>query len=282
MADVELEVREKGIAWITLNRPDSLNSMGGDLLPLLERSLASCGADRSVRCIVLTGAGRAFSAGGDVKKMSARSPGEPMPFDVRVQNIQERQCATTYVLHTMPKPTIAMVNGHAVGGGFCLALACDIRIASMRARFGTGFRNVALSGDFGGSWFLPRLVGPEWARRLYFTGEIIDALNALELGLVSQVVPHDDLEQATMHFARLIASGPRIALSRMKANLNSSWTTDLRTALDNEALNTALSLMTSDHQEAVQAFVEKRTPGFENERQQPVLPSDLCAMEEAQ
>jgi 2-(1,2-epoxy-1,2-dihydrophenyl)acetyl-CoA isomerase len=169
------------------------------------------------------------------------------------------------MLHTMPKPTIAMVNGHAVGAGLSLALACDLRIASDRAKLGTVFRNVGFSGDFGGSWFLPRLVGMEKARELYFTGEILEAAEAKRVGMVSRVVPHEELEAETMKLASLLASGPTLAYARMKENLNRTWSQDLGPHLDQEALNMRLSGATMDHREAAKSFVEKRAPVFRGE-----------------
>jgi 2-(1,2-epoxy-1,2-dihydrophenyl)acetyl-CoA isomerase len=166
------------------------------------------------------------------------------------------------MLHTMPKATIAMVNGHAVGAGLSLALACDIRVASDRAKLGTIFRNVGFSGDFGGSYFLQKLVGIGKARELYFTGEILDAEEALRIGMVNRVVEHEKLEAETMALAEQIASGPTLAIARMKENLNRGETCDAATALDAEALNMQLSGMTNDHREAAKAFVEKRKPTF--------------------
>lgn len=270
MPDTLFENRD-GVGVITLNRPDSLNSMGGDLMPLLAEYLAACADDRSVRCVVLTGAGRAFCAGGDVKAMAAgrgESDGQRSGaalFAEGVQGLRADQIATSYTLHTMPKPTIAMVNGHAVGAGLSLALACDVRIASDRAKLGTVFRNVGFSGDFGGSYFLQRLVGNERARLLYFTGEILEAEEAHRIGMVSKVVPHDDLESETMAIASLIAKGPALAYARMKENLNLAETSDLRTLLNQEALNMRLSGTTSDNRNAVKAFVDKKTPTFAGE-----------------
>ncbi len=274
MPDVIFEKRRDGVALITLNRPDSLNAMGGDLMPLLHRHLAECVEDDLVRCVVLTGAGRAFCAGGDVKAMAAVSEGgdkterklsAAAEFARGLQGLREAQRRSSYVLHTMPKPTIAMVNGHAVGAGLSLALACDIRIASERAKFGTVFRNVGFSGDFGGSYFLTHLAGAERARLLYFTGEILDAGAALSAGLVSRVVPHEKLEEETMSLASSLAAGPTLAFARMKENLNRAATADLLTVLDQEALNMRLSATTSDHREAARAFVEKRTPTFKGQ-----------------
>jgi 2-(1,2-epoxy-1,2-dihydrophenyl)acetyl-CoA isomerase len=275
MADTEFEVREGGIGWITLNRPESLNAMGGELMPLLGKHLAECSADTSIRCVVLTGSGRAFCAGGDVKGMAARagdsrqetgdSKSPAWYLATGVNELREGQRATSYMLHTMPKPTIAMVNGHAVGAGLSLALACDLRVASENAKLGTVFRNVGFSGDFGGSWFLPRLVGMEKARELYFTGEILEASEAKRIGMVSRVVPHDDLESETMALASKLASGPTLAYARMKENLNRTWSQDLLPHLEQEALNMRLSGGTMDHREAARAFVEKRAPVFRGE-----------------
>jgi 2-(1,2-epoxy-1,2-dihydrophenyl)acetyl-CoA isomerase len=272
MPDVIFEKRDNGVALITLNRPDSLNAMGGDLMPLLGQHLDECRWDSGVRCVVLTGAGRAFCAGGDVKNMAAASDGSgagkrspAAAFARGVDELRDSQRRTSGALHTMPKPTIAMVNGHAVGAGLSLALACDIRIASDRAKFGTVFRNVGFSGDFGGSYFLQRLVGNEKARLLYFTGQIIDAAEAERIGMVSKVVAHDDLEAETMALASPIASGPSLAYARMKENLNRAETSDLLTLLEQEALNMRLSGTTHDHREAARAFVEKRTPTFSGE-----------------
>jgi 2-(1,2-epoxy-1,2-dihydrophenyl)acetyl-CoA isomerase len=273
--DVLYDLREGSIAWITLNRPDSLNAMGGKLMPMLADYLQKATWDRQVRCVVLTGAGRAFCAGGDVKGMAAgrdeaaAAPGEnggptsaasAMLWGVEGLRLSQRQ--TSYVLHTMPKPTIAMVNGHAVGAGLSLALACDIRIASDRAKLGTVFRNVGFSGDFGGSWLLQRLVGMAKARELYFTGEILDGEKAAQIGMVNRVVEHDRLEEETLAFAKQIATGPALAYARMKENLNRGATSDFLTALEQEALNMRLSGMTNDHREAAKAFVEKRSPTF--------------------
>jgi 2-(1,2-epoxy-1,2-dihydrophenyl)acetyl-CoA isomerase len=306
--DVLFEKRPDGLALITLNRPDSLNAMGGQLMPLLATYLEQCAHDSAVRCVVLTGAGRAFCAGGDVKGMAQRpdaglaqsSGGDPSTssgqapsassgqapkgmaqrpeprdgsggerarsiigmLDEGLTVLREIQFRTSYVLHTMPKPTIAMVNGYAVGAGFSLALACDIRIASDQAKFGTAFRNVGLSGDFGGSFFLQRLVGSGKARELYFTAEILDAQEAHRLGIANRVVAHDQLADETLALGTKLASGPTAAYARMKENHNLATHVDLKTLLDHEALNMRLAGMSNDSREAVRAFVEKREPKF--------------------
>ena len=273
--DVLFEKRPDGVALITLNRPDSMNAMGGQLMPLLAQYLGQCASDREVRAVVVTGAGRAFCAGGDVKEMGRRPAraaeggdnGAPRSIastiDAGVAGLRESQMRTSYVLHTMPKPTIAMVNGHAVGAGLSIALAADLRIASDKAKFGTAFRNIALSGDFGGSFYLSRLVGSGKARELYFTAEIVEAEEALKLGMVNRVVPHDKLAEETLAFAATLAAGPTGTYAHMKENLNLAEHADLKTLLDQEGLNQRLTGMSNDSREAVQAFVEKREPKFQ-------------------
>jgi len=271
MPDVILEKRDDGVAILTLNRPESLNAMGGDLMPLLAGHLAACSSDPAVRCVVLTGAGRAFCAGGDVKEMatgrSVVSGGDAggsasSRFARGVASLRKAQRDTSFVLHTMPKPTIAMINGVAVGAGLSLALACDLRIASDRARLGTVFRNVGFSGDFGGSYFLPLLVGAAKARELYLTGELLDAAAAERIGMVNRVVPHDRLTDEALALAEDLANGPTLAFARMKENLNLTEHSDLLTALDHEALNMSLCAQSDDHREAAAAFVAKRKPIF--------------------
>ena len=214
MPTVLIDKRDDGVALITLNRPDSMNAMGEDMLPRLSAALIDCADDPAVRCVAVTGAGRAFCAGGDVKGMNQRrennderaNPGAS--FEEATQNLYRNQLGVASGLHTMAKPTVALVNGVAVGAGQSVALACDLRIASERARFGTAFRNVGLSGDYGGAYFLQRLVGPGVARELYFTGEIIDAERALALGFVNRVVPHDALLAEGLAFCSELAQGP--------------------------------------------------------------------------
>ena len=284
--DVLYEKRPDGVGVITLNRPDRLNAMGGQLMPMLGDYLNECAWDKEVRAVVLTGAGRGFCAGGDVKAMGERparadgggdgerparadggGDGERpaslvSALDAGVAMLRESQNRTSYVLHTMPKPTIAMVNGAAAGAGLSLALACDLRIASDKAKFVTAFRNIALSGDFGGSYFLQRLVGAGKARELYFTSEIITAEEALRIGMVNRVVPHDQLAEETLAFAAKLAAGPTATLAHMKDNLNLAERGDLQALLDQEGFNQRLTGMSNDSREAVRAFIEKRDPTF--------------------
>jgi 2-(1,2-epoxy-1,2-dihydrophenyl)acetyl-CoA isomerase len=274
MSDVLFEKRPDGVGLITLNRPESLNAMGGDLLPLLARYLEECERDREIRCVALTGAGRAFCAGGDVRAMQSRNTSVASEsgganlmsvLNQLADELRRSHNATSLRLHTMGKPTVALVNGHAVGAGFSLALACDIRIASENAKFGTAFRNVGLSGDYGGSYFLQRLVGAGRARELYFTAEILGAQRALELGIVNQVIPHADLLPAGLAFCAKLASGPTASYGRMKKNLDLGATGTLQQVLDQEALLMRISGLSRDSREAVAAFLEKREPKFAGE-----------------
>ena len=214
--------------------------------------------DDDVGAVIITGAGRGFCAGGDVKTMPDRAA---QGFEERVEGLR-RMHQLPVLLRTMPKVVIAMVNGPAVGAGLGLAMACDLRIAGRAARFGTGFAGVGYSGDFGGSWTLTRLVGTAKARELYFTADIIDAEKAAELGIVNRVVGDDELLAETMALARRIADGPQIALGYMKRNLLAAETEDFQTVLDLEAEHQARCAFTEDHKEAVAAFVEKRRPVF--------------------
>jgi 2-(1,2-epoxy-1,2-dihydrophenyl)acetyl-CoA isomerase len=162
----------------------------------------------------------------------------------------------------MPKPTIAMVRGAAAGAGLSLAMACDLRIASDTARFATAFARVGYSGDFGGSWYLTRLVGTAKARELYYTAEILDAPRALALGLVNRVVPDADLERETRALAERLARGPRVAYRYMKRNMNAAESGTLAELLDLEAWHHSRTGETEDHREAARAFVDKREPSF--------------------
>jgi 2-(1,2-epoxy-1,2-dihydrophenyl)acetyl-CoA isomerase len=253
-----LEATEDRIAWLTLNRSDRLNAFSSAMLLGLGEALQRLGSDSDIGAIVITGAGRGFCAGGDVKTMASRSA---QGFEERVEGLR-RMHQLPLLLRTIPKVVIAMVNGPAVGAGLGLALACDLRIAGRSARFGTGFARVGYSGDFGGSWSLTRLVGTAKARELYFLGDIIDSAEAASLGLVNRVVEDEALHREALALARRIADGPRVALGYMKRNLFAAETEPLAAVLEMEAVHQARTAMTEDHLEASRAFVAKRRPVF--------------------
>jgi len=261
MSDDLLRVINDGVAVLTLNRPERLNAMSGSMLDGLLEALPSLAEDASVGAIVLTGAGRGFCAGGDVKAMAEGTEMSGVTLEERAQGLRARMEVSRW-LHEIAKPTIAMVRGPAAGAGLSLALACDLRIAGESARFGTAFARVGYSGDFGGSFFLTRLVGTAKARELYLTADLVDAREALALGLVNRVVPDDRLEEETLALATRLARGPRIAYGYMKRNLNAAESGSLGELLDLEAWHHSRCGMTEDHREATKAFVDKREPVF--------------------
>ena len=256
-----LETVKDGVAVLTMNRPDRLNALSGEMLDTMLEALPRLADDPNVGCIVLTGAGRGFCAGGDVKAMAEGREMSGDTLEERAQGLRSKM-ETSRWLHEMPKPTIAMVRGAAAGAGLSLALACDVRIAGESAKFGTAFARVGYSGDFGGSYYLTQLVGTAKARELYYTAELVDARHALELGLVNRVVADDQLEAETLLLAGKIARGPRIAYRYMKRNLNAAENGSLKDLLDLEAWHHTRTGQTDDHREATKAFVEKREPVF--------------------
>ena len=253
-----LESIEDGIAVLTLNRPERLNALSPDMLDALLDALQRCAADDAVGCVVLTGAGSGFCAGGDVKSMATRAP---RSFEQRADGIR-RMHRIPLLMRAMPKVIIGMVNGAAVGAGLGVALACDLRIAGRAARFGAGFGKVGLSGDFGGSWLLTRLVGTAKARELYFLGDIVGSVEAQAIGLVNRVVDDAALRAETMALGRRIADGPRVTFGYAKRNLHAAETEPFAAVLEMEAVHQARTAQTEDHREAVAAFNEKRRPVF--------------------
>ena len=256
-----LEQVKDGVAVLTLNRPDRLNAMSRPMLDALLEALPRLAEDPEIGVVVLTGAGRGFCAGGDVKAMAEGNELGGHTMEEKAQALRSRM-ETSRWLHEMPKPTIAMMRGPAAGAGLSLAMACDMRIASDTIRLGTAFARVGYSGDFGGSYYLTQLVGTAKARELYFTADLLDAQQALGLGLVNRVVADARLEEETMALASRLARGPRVAYRYMKRNMNAAESASLREMLDLEAWHHTRTGMTEDHREAARAFVEKREPQF--------------------
>jgi 2-(1,2-epoxy-1,2-dihydrophenyl)acetyl-CoA isomerase len=256
-----LEAVKDRVALLTLNRPERLNAMSREMLDALLEALPRLATDPDVGVVVITGAGRGFCAGGDVKAMAEGREGDGASLEDKAQALRARMEVSRW-LHEMPKPTIAMVRGAAAGAGLSVALACDMRIASDASKFGTAFARVGYSGDFGGSYFLTQLVGTAKARELYLTADLVDAPQALALGLVNRVVPDALLETETMALATRLAKGPSVAYRYMKRNLNAAESGSLKDVLDLEAWGHTRSGMTEDWREATRAFVEKREPVF--------------------
>lgn len=261
--DQELLTRvADGLAVVTFNRPERLNALSRGMLRDLGVLLAQYSEDPGIGCVVVTGAGRAFCSGGDVQvQAQTAAQGSPLSPEQRADQLRSSMIASQ-LLHDMPKPTIAMVNGVAAGAGMSIALACDIRIVAQSARMTTAFAKVGLSGDYGGSYFLTRIVGPALARELYFTSEILDSTRIAALGLASRVVADAELETETMALASRLANGPRLAWRYIKRNMKAAEEGTLSDVLDSEAYGMLRCRQTEDHAEAARAFVEKRAPVF--------------------
>jgi 2-(1,2-epoxy-1,2-dihydrophenyl)acetyl-CoA isomerase len=255
-----LSVLEKGVLTLTLNRPDARNAMSEAMMEALAAQLAWAELDPLVKCVVLTGAGKGFCSGGDVKAMSNRGGGGSIDDAIHRQRVNQR--ATAGRLFKMPKPTLAALPGAAAGAGLGLALACDLRIMATTAVMTTAFARVGFSGDFGGTYFLTQLVGSAKARELYYLSERVSAEEALRLGIVNWICEPAELQKRTQEIAGRLASGPTIAFRYMKENLNRAMAGEVDDCLDLEATHHIHCAATEDHREAVKAFVEKREPVF--------------------
>ncbi|MCC6438617.1 MAG: enoyl-CoA hydratase/isomerase family protein [Acidimicrobiales bacterium] len=256
-----------GVAVLTMNRPDRRNAMSSDMLAGMQAALQECATAPDVRCVVLTGAGGAFCAGGDVKGMaegSSRGEGTTASYDERVHQQRLDQRATSGALWSMPKPTIAALPGAAAGAGLSLALACDLRVAVRGAVMTSAFARVGFSGDYGGTWFLTQLVGPAKAKELYYLSSRIDMVEAERLGLVNAVFDADGFEAGWRAMAQQLATGPSIAYRFMKENINrAALGGDLMDCMDLEVTHHLHCGQTEDHLNAAQAFVDKREPTFQ-------------------
>ncbi len=256
---------DQGVLTLTMNRPEARNAMSAEMTSALQTILAVAELDTRVGCIVLTGAGKGFCAGGDVKGMVASNEGggPPMTIDAAIHQQRLNQRGTSGRLYAMPKPTIAALPGAAAGAGLGLALACDLRIMSSSAIMTTAFARVGYSGDYGGTFFLSQLVGTAKAREMYFLSDRISAEDALGLGLTNWVCAPDALAERTRDIARRLASGPTVAYRYMKENLNRALSSDdLNDCMDLEATHHIHCGLTEDHKNATRAFVEKREPVF--------------------
>ncbi len=248
-----------GVLTLSFNRPDRLNALDAPLFASFRAAVAEAGEDRDVRVVVVTGVGRAFSSGGDLK--SAKESAAGLTTEQRIDRLR-RTADASLILHRMPKPTIAMVRGAAAGAGMSFALACDFRIISENAAFVPAFTKAAFSGDYGINYLLFHLVGPARAREILMLGERIGAAEALALGLANRVAPDGELEGETESLARRLALGPTVAYRYMKQNLNAAETMRFEEVLDIESTNLIACSLTEDHAEAVAAFSERREPRF--------------------
>lgn len=257
-----LEQNNDGVRALILNRPERLNALTTIMLDELLAALRRASADNTVRAVVLTGAGRAFCAGGDVGAMAEESEVNQTP-ESRTQRLRDHmECSR--LLHEMPKPTLAIVRGACAGAGLSLALSCDLQIASDTLKLTSAFSKVGLSGDFGGTYFLTKLIGRR-ARAFAMLSPILGAEEARQMGLVTRIVPDAELDQEGLSVALQLASGPTVALGHIKANFNAAEQgATLAQVLDQESFRHIRCSGTDDHHEAARAFVEKRKANFSN------------------
>ncbi|WP_326536419.1 enoyl-CoA hydratase [Pseudorhodoferax sp.] len=259
-----LATLDAGVLTLTMNRVEARNAMSRAMNTALQEQLAQAEFNHAVRCIVLTGAGKGFCAGGDVKGMAASGDGTvgAQTIDQAIHRQRVNQRATAGKLFKMPKPTLAALPGAAAGAGLALALACDMRIMASTAVMTTAFAKVGFSGDYGGSYFLTQLVGTAKARELYFLSERVSADEALRLGLTNWVCASEELAERTRALALRLAAGPTVAYRYMKENLNRALAGEVDDCMDLEATHHIHCGQTEDHREATKAFVAKREPVF--------------------
>lgn len=261
MADVLLTDTRDGVTTLTLNRPDRRNAFSHELVVALLAELDRISEDDAVRVVVLRGAGSDFSVGGDLADGAGGGVDTGVP--AQVASGLRSAVRASQILHEMPQVAIAAIDGACGGAGVSLACACDLRYCSDRARFATGFVTAGVSGDFGGTWTLPRIVGPAKARELYLLGERFGAEDALAMGLVSQVFASDELDAQVAEVAEVLAARAPLALRAAKANLNDADRLSFPELLDREAERHVRCAFTADAAEAAMAFLQKRAPSFE-------------------
>lgn len=265
MSEDLIETFHDGIATLTMNRPHARNAMSGDMMAALAEAVPRLAKDSKVRLVVLTGAGGAFCAGGDVKGFAADASGstsaKPLTVDERAAGLREGT-KVSELLYEMPKPTLAIIPGACAGAGLSLALSCDLRMVVDTAKITTAFSKIAASGDYGGSWFMTQLLGAAKARELYFTGDVLSGSEAYRLGLANKLVTAETLAEETQAYTSYLANLPTLAIGYMKKNLNMAQQGTLSQVLDLESGHMVRSMMTEDHKAAAVAFVEKRAPEF--------------------
>jgi 2-(1,2-epoxy-1,2-dihydrophenyl)acetyl-CoA isomerase len=259
MNDMVLQKLEGGLLTITMNRPERKNALNPEMVAGLVEAARRAADDPEVRAVLFKGAGGSFCVGGDVKSMAAGRA--PLPFEVKMANLR-RGMEVSRILHQMPKPVVAQLDGAAAGAGLSMALSCDLRIASESCKITTAFAKVGFSGDYGGTYFLTQLLGSARARELYLMSPVLTAKEAHAIGMVTKVVPDSEIETAAHELALSLAQGPSIALGFIKRNINNAEHLPLEDCFDGEAIHHTRCSDTEDHKEAAKAFVEKRKPTF--------------------
>lgn len=259
MNDMVLQKLEGGLLTITMNRPERKNALNPEMVAGLVEAARRAADDPEVRAVLFKGAGGSFCVGGDVKSMAAGRA--PLPFEVKMANLR-RGMEVSRILHQMPKPVVAQLDGAAAGAGLSMALSCDLRIASESCKITTAFAKVGFSGDYGGTYFLTQLLGSARARELYLMSPVLSAKEAHAIGMVTRVVPDSEIDTAAHELALSLAQGPSIALGFIKRNINNAEHLSLEDCFDGEAIHHTRCSDTEDHKEAAKAFVEKRKPAF--------------------
>ncbi|BAL73880.1 enoyl-CoA hydratase [Bradyrhizobium cosmicum] len=259
MNDMVLQKLEGGLLTITMNRPERKNALNPEMVAGLVEAARRAADDPEVRAVLFKGAGGSFCVGGDVKSMAAGRA--PLPFEVKMANLR-RGMEVSRILHQMPKPVVAQLDGAAAGAGLSMALSCDLRIASESCKITTAFAKVGFSGDYGGTYFLTQLLGSARARELYLMSPVLSAKEAHAIGMVTRVVPDAEIDSAAHELALSLAQGPSIALGFIKRNINNAEHLPLEDCFDGEAIHHTRCSDTEDHKEAAKAFVEKRKPAF--------------------
>jgi 2-(1,2-epoxy-1,2-dihydrophenyl)acetyl-CoA isomerase len=257
--EMVLQHLESGLLTITMNRPDRRNALNPDMTRGLVDAARRAAEDHEVRAVLLRGAGGTFCVGGDVKAMADGRA--PLPFEARLANLR-RGMEVSRILHQMPKPVVAQLDGAAAGAGLSIALSCDLRVAAESCKITTAFAKVGFSGDYGGTYFLTQLLGSARARELYLLSPVLTAAEALTLGIVTKVIPDAEVEAATRELAMSLAQGPSVAFGYIKRNINNAEHLSLEACFDGEAIHHTRAGETADHKEAAKAFVEKRKAAF--------------------
>ena len=254
------------IGIITLNRPESKNALSDELTPALRKQIANLNLDNRVNSLIITGAGDAFCAGGDIKSMNSSSNKDGWTNKVSeeevIKSLQLKQMTLTHALYNFSKPTIAALPGAAAGAGLSIALTCDFRFTNENAFAIAGYGKIALTGDYGMSWLLPRIIGISKAKDMMFSNKKILAREGLNIGLFDNIIEGDNLLKSTLEYANLLSSFSPLALKAMKNNINSAYELSLEKSLNQEAIELIKASKSNDHKEGIRAFIEKRKPNF--------------------
>ena len=254
------------IGIITLNRPESKNALSDELTPALRTQIANLNLDDRVNSLIITGAGDAFCAGGDIKSMNSSSNKYGWTNKVSeeevIKSLQLKQMTLTHALYNFSKPTIAALPGAAVGAGLSIALTCDFRFTNENAFAIAGYGRIALTGDYGMSWLLPRIIGISKAKDMMFSNKKILAREGLNIGLFDNIIEGDNLLKSTLEYANFLSSFSPLALKAMKNNINSAYELSLEKSLNQEAIELIKASNSNDHKEGIRAFIEKRKPNF--------------------